>query len=1041
MSRPQAPIILAVLILGAVIGLVAAGWLLARSGDPGEPADQTPDDLVAPAPPDLGDIRVDDLPAGRGADAVGDDLLGPGGGWTYRPIDPDTNRPLAHFTVERFEPREQGRFLGSNLTGWVYLDDAHLRVTAGRALVDRKGQDIESGTLSKIVRVEAFPIPAAADPAAPAELPTGEPDPNLPSLGFLETDSLAFEAALGQAQTDDQVVIESPGLRFAGEGMLLRLTDVPGSSRQRLALLRIDRGSELVVTPDELRTAPAGERDDDAEADAQPGPGGTDAHAGPEEFYTLELGSNVVVTAGDARLRADRLSAAVRLLDGRLPPGAVAPINLAALAPSPGVEPGPRRDRRAEDATEQQPLQIRATWTGPLVAELVPDAPPELASPAEHAFVRAESPRTGVVRLTAAGDAAALDARALEYAATSARLVVAGDATGVGVLATADGAGSLRTGRVEADLSRSPLVTAQIPTAGSLVSASGPAGEPGPEVEWSERADASFRLAETPVGALAVLPDDLTLAGAVRARVPSEAAVESGAARLSFDAPAAGERARPVRLARAILADGVRARTLPTDPDEPPATLESELAELFFGPADPAETDAADADADAVGFATPRLRLAEARGNAVVTSGDRSIRADRLAAAFVPGPAGDPELARVDAETAVRLRTGRGVDAEASGLSFRPEGEVAELTGSPARILYEADRDADPTAPVLTAEVEAPAFLLEGVDRRVLARGSGRARYTRTDPTGSLTPETGSLEWEDSFYYDDRSGEGEAAGSVRARRVPAVRPGEPVGRQTGTADLARVALTPFPSGDAEASPDRELWSVVLLGTEHAEVRLERFTRGPAPNAGGPADREALFAVRSGRLELDAPAERLAAPGPGVLVVEDRRPGADDLRIAGDDLRGTSVFDWTGSLTFDRRTGEAAMRGDIRVRHLHSPAADATAPSADRLTEIHCESILVELAGAGGPTPSDTAEVRSIVASDAVYVRHRDLEIVCDRLRFEASGGKIVASAAAGNRVTMLDAAEGRHLTADAVTIDVATGEWVAERVSGLRVSP
>jgi hypothetical protein len=119
-----------------------------------------------------------------------------------------------------------------------------------------------------------------------------------------------------------------------------------------------------------------------------------------------------------------------------------------------------------------------------------------------------------------------------------------------------------------------------------------------------------------------------------------------------------------------------------------------------------------------------------------------------------------------------------------------------------------------------------------------------------------------------------------------------------------------------------------------------------------------------------------------------------------------------------------------MKRGVRVRHLGLETG--------RLTQLECETLSAQLR-TPGQEREGASPLLGVVAGDGVFLRHDTIEVVCDALDFDARTERVDATANPGNRVTVLDSADGRHFTAGEVTIDLTTGEWRARQATGVRI--
>lgn len=917
--------------------------------------------------------------------------------WTWRQVDKGSGRVQYEITAERVDPEEGGRILLTKPRARIYLGQRVVRVSAmSGELVKPPDAEPESGKLGGGVVMELFDV--GADEGQAADLDALTP------VGTLRTDSLSFESALGQVTTEDEIDVESEGLSFHGRGLTLRVGELERGHRYRLNLLRIEESGGLRVLPTAFeRTHEDGAKGDEAPRSKSADSDEQSGQAAPTaDFYRATIQGDVDVAQGERRVTAERLTVFAKLLGGKLAPGAIRKLALPAEE-KPKAETKPRTfegtwsESFAGSRTREaaQPQDVTLTWSGPLEIRPEKTEPAELAR--DDVLVWFASPKRNVVEIRDAETGAAARCASLMYALTTARLMLSGvGPASADVRLSAPGVGEVLADDLEVDLADLPRGVVRMPSGGVARAAGGTESENPGTIRWRESSEITFEL-ERRGGDLAVAARSVAMRGDVHAA--------EGDNRISADSiqaefrPRQGEPGVPENaLSRLHLKGDVRGAS------EDGGTLSADEAEVEFG-----------------GPASKPIPLeARAHGSVRVDRAGDWLTAEHVDAHFATDQSGRLRVSKLDADTGVALGSARGLGATTEQLSADLDHQIVELTGDGSELSYEhaGTRYA----------LHSASMRLDGNTRRLVSFGRGDATYRLSGTEG--VEDSGRMEWSGGMYYDDIAGTADMMGDVVASRVPG-----PLERQHAEAGHVRVSITPWSSEDGDDVEQRRLLAIDLEGADDAQASLElrRY------RAGGPdeAELETLVALRSDTIGFDAVDQVLSAPQAGLLLVEDRRKGNVKEGAATSDVgketevRGTTAFEWKDGLTFHRATGEAVMKRDVRVRHMGLETG--------RLTQLECESLHAHFRKPGQEKPG-ASPLLSVNATDAVYLHHGTIEVVCDALAFDAVKEQIEASAGDGNRVTVLDSADGRHFSASTIEVDLRTGQWRAVKAAGIGLS-
>jgi len=710
------------------------------------------------------------------------------------------------------------------------------------------------------------------------------------------------------------------------------------------------------------------------------------------DLYRVAFSRKVELIQGGRSVTADEAEIWLRLRDRKLAANAIAPLMVGSASTerrSLGRGGGPAAGPEATPADEDERadrLPIRFSNSGSI--EIVPlvDPPTQLEQ----------------------------DDLAARFRATESSAVVAVRGVGglLGVEFDFPGEASVRAGAVDVDLAAG---IAAFPGAGRVTLLSGIGGsDDQTAIEWSERADvvldtssAASRASSSPMVRW------MTASGAIEASTRT--------------AQVNGEFLRADFASRVI--DGVpqndlsrisvqeRASAVISDGDVNADIRASHLDVLF----------------DVAGNQDERRispSRASASGDAVaLVNGDR-LAGQTIDAVLLADASGRTQVRSIDASGDVTLRTREGLDLAASTLHASERTGTMTLVGYPSTVGLYTDADGTGTG---ATDGFAEGFSITGEsirfdrDPRLLTVfGGGVLSYAAKNAQVDGY-DSGRIRWQRSMRFDDRSGNAEFAGDVHAE--------------------ARTML-----GDEYAmTGERLILSLVanlldeesrrsLNQSEGTDALLSmRLQSGPDEDAraegrrysGGPADPARVLetAARLSGPEIVARRDtnQISVPGAGRLVYEDRRESDGSGADAGElpsDARGTTVFDWSGSLEAEQSEGRIVMTRDVRMRHRHLGTESLTVVETERLTATVMEP---------GEIEGSQYVLESVDAEGAVLATHLESQVVADRLTYAREASRIIASALPGNRVTFFDAESGRHLPAERVILDLLTGRWRIEQ--------
>lgn len=987
--------------IAAVFGLVALGIL----GYAVSAALRAPEEVVS-------EITAPNIPV------LGENLSGEDVRIQFTDRD-DPTRLAGEITLASLPAAPAGEYrIAEQPRIWQFLRDGrtlHISADRGRFVMPSATEPPDSGTLEGNVIIRLYePLPGGRRPVV------GETPPALTAT----TDApLSFDQRLSRIDTPGRLSVRSDAVEFDGSGV----TAVLNRLRNRIESLHVARGDRILYNPaaraDEpepaAQPAPGAPARPTSTAAGQPAPSATPAPppsapaAAPDPvattLYALTLTDELEITHAGRTLTADRLDAHLRLVNNRLPdrnpptpPSAPTASNPDGASASRSLA-GPAATTPPKTAAAQEPLPptlaaeeptdpadadapILITWSGPLTLDPLPDTalaepPPELRE--DDIYLRFTAPVSEVVRFADAASDASGKAPVLEIAATREDVFLSGPEGSVAL--RSNDAGSLHAARVEIDMDAG-IVT--VPSAGVIAAAEADDGDAAgagdaPGVAWSESARFVF---ETEDGRITDRITSAEFTGEVVA-ASADGSLRGSTLTTAFAAGADGSR-YPARVdATDAEAADAAGGTLASD------GLTLELVE------DPSTDE---------GF-TPR-RLTATGAVRAATEG-RWLEAEELSADLAPDADGNTSVERLLAAGEVRFEDGEGARGLAERLEARPGEETATLFGSRTRVA-EVERDG--------ARVTGPRIDLDGRSRSGEVLGAGTFS-ARREPAPGETPDAEpalaiTARWNERMVFDDAAGDLRLYGGVEALHTP-----DGLTRDRVTGDRLLVRLAPASEGEASDGERQVLEARVLAGDAPdavAEVEARRY------DPLDPERLEQLLFLRSRDIKADNVVGTLVAPGPGRLLVLDRRAaeadeGPERAGVLGGDARGQALFTWQGGMALDREASEAVLTQDVRVTHQRASDGLATVLRADRVI-----AVVSGLEGEGGE--AGRGELERAEALGSVYVRSGDKELVADRALYDASGGVVLAEAVGDGLVTLLDPARASPVQARRLRWDLVT---------------
>ncbi len=933
--------------------------------------------------------------------AAPEQMVRAGEKWAWRRVAEDGHVEYL-IEAERLDPLDGGRFSLTSPVAWFYPRDASpIRVTAASGeFIWPRGGEPESGDLRGGVRIERFET-------------QGDNSPDL----TIRTPALLFERTLGQIEAPQRVEIDAAGLAFRGEGLTIRVSEYrdPESDvrRHRLNLVRVEQGEEIRFDPTRQRRTSA--RSDNSSTDTVSEGISTTPHPNADQldFYRAVFSSDVTLSRDSQRLSSERAEIFALTIDGDLPSDAVRPIHFREVMhkASPATSSSDSTNYPQSTLEDIQSSQeVILTWSGFFELRPIETRPEELAQ--DTLAVRFFSPETSTVTLEDQTSGLRATGAALRYAMSSARFDLSGVAGEVGVNILLPDRAELIAGRISLDLYNSPHASLAVTSPGLLRVLSENAGPQNrTQLEWAGRADVAFDLIKPQDADATIILRDIALDREIRAISPNGSIRSNTLNAIFTDTPLSSS------LQRLHATGDVELTTAQS------ASLAAQEIQAFFDPGPEPNR--------------PVLSHAIADGDVRATDNQQWIEADRLQARFSKPifPDTNPEPIWVEAAHNVRASDGQGLLIDATLLRADLLMSSAEITGSPSHIeqsTQEGRYTLSANSMTMTDTIDrvnkgelSPSSL----ERSLTIFGPGEATYHASEDGNSA--EHARITWRDAMEYDAISGWILIDGDIHAEHHP-----NAFEEQISTAHSAKITLVPYGRETLYTDPDTgsplTILSVRLDATDidPAEILIRRF-----PRAAPSSDQrmyEGLLALRSARINADTTTQVLSTPGAGLLLIEDRRTvssaSQQPTAPAAGDIRGTSLFEWKGEMAFDRRAGEAQMLRSVKVRHLP--------PDASKPTVLLSERVRADFTPLQIDTHDKRPSLERILADQAVYLWHLDLQLIADAIEYRATQEEIIVDAVDGNRVTINNTSTGQRLTADRLIVDRHSGQWRAIGGSG-----
>ncbi len=1013
-------------LIGAGAFALAAGGLVVVLVLLSERPSDTASDADTPAPPDIRDALPQHASVGAMA---GKDLR-------VQMMDKvDPTRQSGELRAAVVDPMQlPGHYAVDKPQIWMFLKSGKtlfVRADSGQLVMPSRRQEPESGVLRGSVEIRIYDVIGVGD----------ESTLGPPSI-VAKTALLTFDTTVPEMESPQPFTVEGNGILF--EGQTLRV--LASQTRERLELVEVLRGGRLVYTPSNregkrasnqpigepvtgssrsepgsvLRLASFQPTERPASAPRQredrastPSTAATPPDAPNIVNYLTTFSDKVVVTQTTRVLTGDRLDVWSRVVDGRLPDGAIGGSDSRGSGPSTptpqnaGNPPSSTR-ARSEPQSQTPPNSLPAapkdesvylTWTGAMVARPLSTEPRELEL--DDVWLRVTADQTGVVQMDDRATAAEGRCALLDYAGTRQELSIARSGA-LGATLTMPDRGRITATRIEQNLATG---VGHVPGAGTIESLEGddPRDASRPMARWDR--DATF-LFEVVDGRMSDQLREAMLEGSVLAS--SNGSSIGGESIHAHFAPSAD--ASPT-LAR-VRADGaVIAR------DAKGNSIQSDTLDVAFEPV----SDGNDPD-PSVATAIGSVRVTSERGE-VVTAALVEAQLER-------DQSGNLTSRAVRAEEWVEITTPDGRRALAPLLIADVPGQIVDLIGPGSRVSQ--------TTESTTTVAEGARIQLQGLSSAIEVSGPGTFSHGPVDPTADSDTRAIQARWTESMRFDD------ARGTLRARGdVQATSNVSDLERQTLDADEIEARLeTPDlynqrvrdARRDGRPVPDREILFAQAVsdasGGAESRIQAAYYTLDEAAPEGRRLER--LFQAQGATITSDNSARFVEIPGPGRMVVADLRPrdaggsGTSAASPAPGSSRGRSLFEWAGSMRFDREPG---------VIRLNDKASMVQRRLEDNGV-LNVAGDILEARVRETPVSPESAEpsfdLTGVTARGNVVVTERmgtplvlKREILAGTLDYDTVRAVAEATAADGEAVTLFETERGTPVRARSILWDLA----------------
>lgn len=1005
-------------LVGASVVVVGAILVLSWRGNANKSRTST-----APVPP-VPDITQ--LPVVTGGNAMNN--MGVGEGLFISIADKrDPTRVAGQLSATKSTPLEGRRYEMEQPRVWIYLRDGrtvYFEAESGRALLpDLAGARPEDGLIKGKVRGRMFAPTQSGERPDPA---TAQP------ILVLQTEELTFDLRVGEVRFPYNVTLTGDRVDFAGSRVLLVLTE----GEQRLEQLRVESTQRLVIFPQ--GRAATGNRNIKSTATArvdtpvltnhalstssraavvavsQPAP-----RSDNESMYSVTMENRVHIRQGARWVRAGNIESLVRLIDNAIPKrdaipatksGSVGtqPSQTAVVATSSSnnnfvVTPAsyaPPAKKNGQPAA--QPIEF--TFEGPMEARMLTLVPDQLK--ASDAWVRAVGDDNTYVTLGDDDGALVASAREAWYSTTLKLAGLVGTAAKPAVLTKKD-TGAAAGESFEVNQRTGSVIV----NGGGWLESLGKAAVN--RLAWNSRAEFIFAVVR---GEMTSRLDSADIHGSVRGTVgtddPTRPAGELGGENVTANFAAIDD---TTSYLHSLVVRGKNPGVRASANDGKGGNVTADLLSVLFTRGAGTQSDPTHVEATGA--------VEAKQNNAVLTAANVKATISRI----TQGPQGESTLRATDvvASNNVMFDRGDGVRARTPRLAAKPVEQTIVLSGPGSEVAQH------------NTTISGNTVTMNGLARTIAVEGAGEFNHLpQADVTKDGPARTARATWSRAMTFDDGTGILVCDGNARAELATSATTTAGAGKDTLVAESVKVALeksTAQPEVNNQAVPGRRVLygeanaTTGALGTQIASVEVRRYSLT------SPDVLERLMFIEGTSIRADNQRGKLDVSSAGKLLTLDRSGGGDvtspqpeeqnnnNSRVTSQmNAKGTALFVWNESMTFDRASGEAVFlgSGERGVRLVHQSLSGGRA-------ELECK-VLTAMLDTTQSGEGFTSEFRSARAVGYVWLRAAQREMTADTLEYAAATRTAQADANPGNVVLVTNPGSASPIAASSLTWNLAT---------------
>ncbi|MEY4534900.1 MAG: hypothetical protein RLZZ246_1218 [Planctomycetota bacterium] len=290
--------------------------------------------------------------------------------------------------------------------------------------------------------------------------------------------------------------------------------------------------------------------------------------------------------------------------------------------------------------------------------------------------------------------------------------------------------------------------------------------------------------------------------------------------------------------------------------------------------------------------------------------------------------------------------------------------------------------------------------------------------------------------WQEQMAFQERDAEGallELRGQVAVRAEPTI----------GEIDLcdARAVSVEFlprgtPDADVEAAGGKDLRVSRVVAVGGAQVQNQVWTMTDGRRTGEPR----LVRLQGDRLEFDMVRSEVTVPGPGsVLVNNPSAAGARAASFVGPGSEGVTRFRFAEGMQIRQVEGglhRMSMRTNVEVAHAGPREGDTFTLTCAALDAELSRPDAAAAAKDGAMGFGGAAEIRTLKAGGAVFVRSSQFECECESFDYDAATQVAVMRAAPGRLIALVPAGQSTPTRAAAFRWDMAAGRLTVEGAQG-----